>query len=214
MLQTKRRFFGNIVGHAKGVTDTANLSSWTAEQFDPQLDWTKIARIRDLWGGKLILKGILDAEDARIAADFGADAIVVSNHGGRQLDGALSSIRVLPEIVAAVGDQVEVHLKNHPDSWMMHNVDFHAATGALGGAKLTFVAPGQEAVLRFKADRSGTFVYHCAPEGMVAWHVLAGMSGTLMVLPREGLKDPDGNPLHYDRAYTIGEFDQIGRAHV
>ncbi|WP_112875009.1 alpha-hydroxy acid oxidase [Paracoccus endophyticus] len=110
MLQTKRRFFGNIVGHAKGVTDTANLASWTAEQFDPQLDWTKIARIRDLWGGKLILKGILDADDARIAADFGADAIVVSNHGGRQLDGALSSIRMLPEIVAAVGDRVEIHL--------------------------------------------------------------------------------------------------------
>ena len=110
MLRTKRRFFGNIVGHAKGVTDTANLASWTAEQFDPQLDWTKIARIRDLWGGKLILKGILDAEDARIAADFGADAIVVSNHGGRQLDGALSSIRVLPEIVEAVGDRVEIHL--------------------------------------------------------------------------------------------------------
>jgi len=92
------------------VTDTANLASWTAEQFDPQLDWTKIARIRELWGGKLILKGILDAEDARIAADFGADAIIVSNHGGRQLDGALSSIRVLPEIVAAVGDRIEVHL--------------------------------------------------------------------------------------------------------
>ena len=110
MLQTKRRFFGNIVGHAKGVTDTANLASWTAEQFDPQLDWDKIARIRELWGGKLILKGILDAEDARIAADFGADAIIVSNHGGRQLDGALSSIRMLPEIVAAVGDQIEVHL--------------------------------------------------------------------------------------------------------
>lgn len=110
MLQTKRRFFGNIVGHAKGVTDTANLSSWTAEQFDPKLDWDKIARIRDMWGGKLILKGILDAEDARIAADFGADAIVVSNHGGRQLDGALSSIRMLPEIVKAVGDRIEVHM--------------------------------------------------------------------------------------------------------
>ena len=110
MLQTKRRFFGNIVGHAKGVTDTANLSSWTAEQFDPKLDWDKIARIRDMWGGKLILKGILDADDARIAADFGADAIVVSNHGGRQLDGALSSIRMLPEIVKAVGDQIEIHL--------------------------------------------------------------------------------------------------------
>lgn len=110
MLQTKRRFFGNIVGHAKGVGDTSSLSSWTAEQFDPQLDWGKIARIRDLWGGKLILKGINDPEDARMAADFGADAIIVSNHGGRQLDGAVSSIRMLPEIVAAVGDRVEVHL--------------------------------------------------------------------------------------------------------
>ncbi|KGJ06181.1 L-lactate dehydrogenase (cytochrome) [Paracoccus halophilus] len=110
MLQTRRRSFGNIVGHAKGVGDTRSLMSWTAEQFDPQLDWDKIARIRDLWGGKLILKGINDPEDARIAADFGADAIVVSNHGGRQLDGAVSSIRMLPEIVKAVGDQVEIHL--------------------------------------------------------------------------------------------------------
>lgn len=110
MLQTKRRSFGNIVGHAKGVGDTRSLMSWTAEQFDPKLDWDKIARIRDLWGGKLILKGINDPDDARIAADFGADAIVVSNHGGRQLDGAVSSIRMLPEIVAAVGDQVEIHM--------------------------------------------------------------------------------------------------------
>lgn len=110
MLGTKRRGFGNIVGHAKGVGDTRSLMSWTAEQFDERLDWDKIARIRDQWGGKLILKGILDADDARRAADFGCDAIVVSNHGGRQLDGALSSIRVLPEIVAAVGDQVEIHL--------------------------------------------------------------------------------------------------------
>ena len=110
MLRTRRRFFGNIVGHAKGVADPSSLMSWTAEQFDPQLDWTKIARIRDLWGGKLILKGINDPEDARIAADFGADAIIVSNHGGRQLDGAASSIRMLPEIVEAVGDRIEVHL--------------------------------------------------------------------------------------------------------
>ncbi|WP_410219477.1 L-lactate dehydrogenase [Paracoccus sp. (in: a-proteobacteria)] len=110
MLRTKRRFFGNIVGHAKGVGDTSSLMSWTAEQFDERLDWDKIARIRDMWGGKLILKGILDPEDARIAAGFGADAIVVSNHGGRQLDGALSSIRMLPHIVKAVGDQVEIHM--------------------------------------------------------------------------------------------------------
>ena len=110
MLQTKRRFFGNIVGHAKGVGDASSLMSWTNEQFDPQLDWDKIARIRDMWGGKMILKGILDPDDARRAADFGADAIIVSNHGGRQLDGALSSIRMLPSIIRAVGDQVEVHM--------------------------------------------------------------------------------------------------------
>lgn len=110
MLKTKRRSFGNIVGHAKGVGNTSSLSSWTAEQFDEKLDWDKIARIRDMWGGKLILKGILDPEDARIAADFGADAIVVSNHGGRQLDGALSAIRMLPHIVKAVGDRIEVHM--------------------------------------------------------------------------------------------------------
>ncbi len=110
MLGTRRRFFGNIVGHAKGVGDTSSLIDWTAEQFDPCLDWEKIAAIRDMWGGKLVLKGILDAEDARRAADFGADAIIVSNHGGRQLDGALSSIRMLPEIVAAVGERTEVWL--------------------------------------------------------------------------------------------------------
>ena len=110
MLRTKRRFFGNIVGHAKGVGDAASLSSWTAEQFDPRLDWDKIRRIKEKWGGKLILKGILDAEDARMALQVGADAIVVSNHGGRQLDGALSSIRLLPEIVDAVGSEVEVHM--------------------------------------------------------------------------------------------------------
>lgn len=110
MARTKRRTFRNIVGHAKGVDDLSSLISWTNDQFDPQLDWAKVARIRDQWGGKFILKGILDEEDARMAADFGADAIIVSNHGGRQLDGALSSIRMLPRIVQAVGDRVEVWL--------------------------------------------------------------------------------------------------------
>ncbi|CAK7260057.1 alpha-hydroxy-acid oxidizing protein [Shinella yambaruensis] len=110
MLGTKRRTFGNIVGHAKGVTDLSSLSSWTSEQFDPQLSWKDIAWIRDRWGGKLILKGILDEEDARMSLDSGADAIIVSNHGGRQLDGAASSISMLPRIVDAVGDRMEVHL--------------------------------------------------------------------------------------------------------
>ena len=109
MLGTKRRQFGNIVGHAKGVKDTSSLSSWTAEQFDPALDWKKIAKLKEAWGGKVILKGILDAEDAKMALRVGADAIIVSNHGGRQLDGALSSIRALPSIIEAVGDKIEVH---------------------------------------------------------------------------------------------------------
>jgi L-lactate dehydrogenase (cytochrome) len=110
MLQTPRRTFRNIVGHVKNVTKLADLTAWANEQFDPKLDWGKVARIRDRWGGKFILKGILDADDARMAADSGADAIIVSNHGGRQLDGALSSIRVLPQVVRAVGDQTEVWL--------------------------------------------------------------------------------------------------------
>jgi L-lactate dehydrogenase (cytochrome) len=110
MLQTKRRSFGNIVGHAKNVSDLSSLSVWTAEQFDPRLSWDDVVWIKELWGGPLILKGILDVEDAKMAARTGADAIIVSNHGGRQLDGAPSSISMLPKIVDAVGDRIEVHL--------------------------------------------------------------------------------------------------------
>ena len=108
MLGTKRRTFGNIVGHAKGVGDLSSLSSWTAEQFDPALSWADVEWIKKRWGGKLILKGILDVQDARLAVDTGADAIVVSNHGGRQLDGAMSSIEALPAIADAVGARIEV----------------------------------------------------------------------------------------------------------
>ncbi len=110
MLGTRRRQFGNIVGHVKGVGDTRSLMSWTAEQFDPKLDWSKVEEIRAQWDGPLILKGIQDVEDAKMAVKVGADAIVVSNHGGRQLDGALSSIRALPPIVDAVGGEVEIHM--------------------------------------------------------------------------------------------------------
>ncbi len=110
MLGTKRRTFRNIVGHVKSVKDMRQLHSWTAEQFDPKLSWDTVAKIKEKWSGKLILKGILDPDDAQKAVAVGADAIIVSNHGGRQLDGALSAIRVLPSIVAAVGDQIEVHM--------------------------------------------------------------------------------------------------------
>ncbi|MHC3941536.1 L-lactate dehydrogenase [Paenochrobactrum sp. BZR 201-1] len=110
MLGTKRRTFRNIAGHAKNVTDLSSLAVWTAEQFDPQLNWSDVEWIKEQWGGKLILKGILDVEDARMAAKTGADAIIVSNHGGRQLDGACSSISMLPQIVDAVGHQIEIHM--------------------------------------------------------------------------------------------------------
>ncbi|PWL17159.1 L-lactate dehydrogenase [Falsochrobactrum shanghaiense] len=110
MLGTQRRTFRNIAGHAKNVTDLSSLSSWTAEQFDPQLSWKDVEWIKEQWGGKLILKGILDAEDAQMAAKTGADAIIVSNHGGRQLDGAPSSISMLKPIADAVGDKIEIHM--------------------------------------------------------------------------------------------------------
>lgn len=110
MLGTKRRFFGNIVGHAKGVTDPTSLSSWTAEAFDEALNWDRIRAFRKMWDGPLIIKGIIDERDAKEALNVGADAIIVSNHGGRQLDGALSAIRALPLIMDAVADKIEVHL--------------------------------------------------------------------------------------------------------
>ncbi len=110
MLGTHRKTFRNIVGHAKSVENMSSLHSWTAEQFDPALNWDTIAKLRNKWGGKIIIKGILDAEDAKAAVNVGADAIVVSNHGGRQLDGAISSIRALPSIVRAVEGQTEIWL--------------------------------------------------------------------------------------------------------
>ena len=110
MLGTPRRHFGNIIGHVSGVSDPSSLSEWTATQFDPALDWSKVAKLIDMWGGKTILKGILDPEDAKMAVRAGADAIIVSNHGGRQLDGALSSIRMLRPILDAVGGEIEVYL--------------------------------------------------------------------------------------------------------
>ncbi|MFO1182849.1 L-lactate dehydrogenase [Ottowia sp.] len=110
MAGTKRRQFGNIHGHVKGVTDMSNLGAWTAGQFDPRLNWGDVEWIKKRWGGKIIIKGIMEPEDARLAVDSGADALIVSNHGGRQLDGAPSAIHALPAIVDAVGSQIEVHM--------------------------------------------------------------------------------------------------------
>ncbi|HEX8404847.1 MAG TPA: alpha-hydroxy acid oxidase [Duganella sp.] len=110
ILRTPRRQFGNIVGHAGSVSDMSSLSSWTSQQFDPALSWDDVAWIKERWGGKLIIKGIMDPEDARLAVRSGADALIVSNHGGRQLDGAQSSIGALPGIVEEVGSRIEVHM--------------------------------------------------------------------------------------------------------
>ncbi len=151
MLGTQRRSFRNIVGHAKGVSNMNSLSSWTAEQFDPRLSWADIERIKQMWGGKLIIKGILDPEDAELALKIGADAIIVSNHGGRQLDGALSSIAALRPILDAVGDRIEVHF----DGGIRSGQDVLKAVAL--GAKGTYIgraflyglgAMGQEGVTK------------------------------------------------------------------
>jgi len=133
MLGTKRHGFGNIVGHVDGVENVGNLAEWTNKQFDPRLSWDDVAWIKERWGGKLIIKGILDAGDARLAVKSGADAIIVSNHGGRQLDGALSVIEILPEIVDAVGSEIEVHM----DSGIRSGQDVLKAVAL--GAKGTYI---------------------------------------------------------------------------
>ena len=133
MLKTKRHSFGNIIGHAKDISDMTTLSHWTHSQFDPKLSWSDVAWIREQWGGPLIIKGILDVEDAKAAVDTGADAIIVSNHGGRQLDGAPSSISMLPRIVDAVGDRIEVHM----DGGIRSGQDVLKAVAL--GAKGTFI---------------------------------------------------------------------------
>ena len=133
MLGTKRRHFGNIVGHVEGVRDMSSLADWTVSQFDASLSWEDVREIRKQWGGKVIIKGILDAEDARAAVNVGADTIVVSNHGGRQLDGALSAIKALPAILDAVGDKAEVWM----DSGIRSGQDVLRAIAM--GAQGTFI---------------------------------------------------------------------------
>ena len=133
MLGTKRRVFGNIVGHAKGVNTMGDLAHWSNEQLDPSLNWGDVEWIKKRWGGPLILKGIQDVEDARLAVDTGADALIVSNHGGRQLDGAESSIRALPAVVDAVGSRIEVHM----DGGIRSGQDVIKATAL--GAKGTYI---------------------------------------------------------------------------
>ena len=159
MLGTKRRSFGNIVGHVDGVGDVSSLSSWTADQFDPSLNWSDVEWIKKLWGGKIILKGVMDAEDARLAAQSGADALVVSNHGGRQLDGAPSSIEALPSIAEAAGKDIEV--------WMD------------GG-----IRSGQDVLKARALGAQGTMIGRSFLYGLGAY-AQAGVSSALQIIHKE-----------------------------
>ncbi len=151
--------FRNIAGHAKNVTNLSSLTTWTHEQFEPKLDWSMVAKLKEKWGGKVILKGILDVEDAKKAVEIGADAIVVSNHGGRQLDGAISSIRALPAIVEAVGDQTEVWLDSG-------------------------IRSGQDILKALAMGAKGTMIGRAYLHGLGAMGE-AGVTKTLEVLQRE-----------------------------
>jgi L-lactate dehydrogenase (cytochrome) len=159
MAGTSRREFRNIVGHVKGVGDMGSLSEWTAKQFDPQLNWGDVEWIKKRWGGKLILKGIQDVEDARLAVDSGADALIVSNHGGRQLDGAQSSIEALPAIVAEVGPKIEVHMD--------------------GG-----IRSGQDVLKAWALGARGTYIGRAMVYGLGAMGE-AGVSKVLEIMHRE-----------------------------
>jgi L-lactate dehydrogenase (cytochrome) len=159
MMGTRRHTFRNLVGHVKGVSDMASLAAWTNEQFDPRLNWDDVAWVKNQWGGKLILKGIMDVEDAELAVKSGADALVVSNHGGRQLDGAPSSIHALPAIVAAVGDRIEV--------WMD------------GG-----IRSGQDVLKAWALGARGTMIGRAMVYGLGAMGE-AGVSKALAILHKE-----------------------------
>ena len=159
MAGTRRRTFGNLVGHVKGVSDMNSLAAWTNEQFDPRLNWDDVKWVKQQWGGKLILKGIMDVEDAQLAVQSGADAIVVSNHGGRQLDGAPSSISALPAIVAAVGSQIEV--------WMD------------GGIRM-----GQDVLKAWALGARGTMIGRAMVYGLGAMGE-AGVTKALQILHKE-----------------------------
>ena len=149
-------------------------------------------------GGPKIYEVTLTIEEKKIIVDQAGTEVHAMTFNG-SVPG--------PMIVVHQDDYVELTLVNPESNTLQHNIDFHAATGALGGGALTVVNPGEKAVMRFKATKAGVFVYHCAPPGMVPWHVTSGMNGAIMVLPRDGLKDHKGNDLVYDRVYYVGEQD-------
>lgn len=150
-------------------------------------------------GGPRIIEYTMTIKEKKIVIDDMGTTLQAMTY-----DGSIPG----PCMVVHEGDYVELTLVNPASNQLPHNIDFHAATGALGGGALTLINPGEKVVLRFKADRTGTFIYHCAPEGpMIPWHVVSGMSGVIMVLPRDGLKDHEGRPLAYDKVFYIGEND-------
>ncbi|WP_165222463.1 copper-containing nitrite reductase [Affinirhizobium pseudoryzae] len=149
-------------------------------------------------GGPKVVEFTLTIEEKKIVIDDAGTEVHAMTFNG-SVPG--------PMMVVHEGDYVELTLINPDTNTLQHNIDFHSATGALGGGALTLVNPGETAVLRFKATKAGVFVYHCAPPGMVPWHVTSGMNGAIMVLPREGLKDHKGNDLPYDKVYYVGEQD-------
>ncbi|KLJ01093.1 copper-containing nitrite reductase [Luteimonas sp. FCS-9] len=179
-----------------GASELANLPRQRVELKRPPFvhDHEQVAK-----GGPKVVQFTLPIVEKEIVIDGEGTKLHAMTFGG-SVPG--------PLMVVHEGDYVELTLVNPSTNSMVHNIDFHAATGALGGGDLTVIQPGEEVVLRWKATRPGTFVYHCAPGGpMTPWHVVSGMQGTVMVLPRDGLKDGDGKSLRYDRAYYVGETD-------
>ncbi|NMD06463.1 MAG: nitrite reductase, copper-containing [Phyllobacteriaceae bacterium] len=191
----------------------ATLSNVTSASAEATLDVSKLPRVKQAMvappylpehdqvakGGPKIVEVLLTIEEKKLVIDDEGTEVWALTYNG-SVPG--------PMIVVHEGDYVEVTLRNLPANLMEHNVDFHSATGALGGGALTKVLPGEQAILRWKAIKPGVFVYHCAPEGiMIPYHVVHGMNGAVMVLPRDGLKDETGKPITYDKAYFIGEQD-------
>ena len=182
MLGTSRRSFGNIVGHVEGVSDISKLSAWVSEQFDPKLSWADVARIRDWWGGKFIIKGIMEPEDAVEAFRIGADAIIVSNHGGRQLDGASSSIAMLPAIINEVGKNGSV--------WMDGGI-------RSGQDVLKAVALGAEATLLGRSFCHGIGAFG-SQGGMKALNIMhKELDVTMALCGKRDIKDVDNSILRF-----------------
>jgi len=198
---------------APAVLQLANAASDSSSSSDTAVDISTLPRVKQTLpdppfvpehdqiaqgGPKIIEIELVVHEDKREIDGIGTEAHILSFNG--TVPG--------PLVICHEGDYVEMTLKNPRENVFAHNIDFHSSTGALGGAALTDVQPGQEVVLRWKAVKTGTFIYHCAPGGsMIPYHVVSGMNGAVMVLPRDGLKDGEGNALKYDRAYYIGEQD-------